>query len=105
MNASTLFLSVPDLAHVCRRYGIHRLAVFGSATREDFDDKSDIDLLVDFELGMTPGLLEMIAIEDAMTQLLGRKVDLVERASVAASDNYIRRQHILGSAQDIYVAR
>ena len=44
------------LAEFCRTNGIASLAVFGSAFRDDFGPQSDIDLLVEFELGQTPGL-------------------------------------------------
>ena len=44
------------LAEFCRQNGIRRLAVFGSALRDDFGPHSDIDVLVEFEAGRTPGL-------------------------------------------------
>ena len=52
-------ISVPQgiLASFCEVRGIKRLAVFGSALRSDFGPESDIDLLVEFEDGRTPGLL------------------------------------------------
>ena len=54
MNAQ---VSVPpdQLAAFCREHGIRRLAVFGSALRDDFGPESDIDLLVEFEPNRTPG--------------------------------------------------
>ncbi len=67
------------LARVCRRYRIERLAVFGSVARGDAGPASDVDVAVDFEPGMTPGL-EIVAVADALQSVFGgRRVDLVTR--------------------------
>ncbi len=63
------------LAALCRRHGIRRLALFGSVLRGNARPDSDVDVLVEFEPGQTPGL-RFIAIEDELSHLLGRKVDL-----------------------------
>ena len=92
----------PDkLAEFCRANGIVRLAVFGSALRDDFGPDSDIDLLVEFGPGRTPGL-EFVSMADALSELFGRPVDLLTRPSVERSRNYIRRKAILDSAEVIY---
>jgi len=54
----SLQLHLPDkeVAEFCRRNRIRRLAVFGSAVRDDFSSASDVDVLVDFHPGQTPGL-------------------------------------------------
>lgn len=66
-----------DLAQVCRRNGIRRLSLFGSTLRGTDRSDSDIDLLVEFERGRTPGLLEIARIEAEFSTLLGgRRVDL-----------------------------
>ncbi len=65
------------LAEFCRRHHIRRLAVFGSALRSDFDEDSDIDILVEFESDHIPTLLEIARMERELSALLqGRKVDL-----------------------------
>ncbi len=63
------------IAAFCRRNHICRLAVFGSALREDFTPQSDVDLLVEFEPGHVPGLA-FFRMERELSGLLGRKVDL-----------------------------
>ena len=70
-------IAVPDniLREFCRRHHIRRLAFFGSVLRDDFGPASDVDVLVEFESGHVPGL-EFFAIEDALSRILGRKVDL-----------------------------
>jgi predicted nucleotidyltransferase len=62
---------------LCRRHGIRRLSLFGSVLRGADRADSDVDLLVEFEPGSTPGLLEMSRIEEELSALLGgRHVDL-----------------------------
>lgn len=92
------------LAAFCRTNGIVRLAVFGSAVRDDFGPESDIDVLVDFERGRRPSLLDIVEIESELSELLGRDVDMLTRASVERSRNYIRRRLILESAEVVYAA-
>lgn len=93
-----------ELRAFCQRHGICRLALFGSVLREDFGPDSDVDVLVDFEEGAEPGLVDLIGIQDELSEILGRQVDLVERQAVERSENYIRRRHILDSAETVYVA-
>lgn len=65
------------LAEFCRKHHIRRLALFGSALRDDFGPESDIDILVEFEPGHTPGLLGIARLERELTVIFdGRKVDL-----------------------------
>jgi uncharacterized protein len=65
------------IADFCRRHRIRRLAIFGSALREDFTPDSDVDVLVDFEPGHAPGFFRLFDMEEELSGLLdGRKVDL-----------------------------
>ncbi|MCU0917288.1 MAG: nucleotidyltransferase domain-containing protein [Planctomycetes bacterium] len=81
-----------------KRYGaVRRL-------RADCPAGFDIVVLVDFEEGAEPGLWETSGIQEELSQLLRRPVDLVERKAVESSENYIRRRHILDTAETIYVA-
>jgi predicted nucleotidyltransferase len=93
-----------ELRAFCRRHRIHRLALFGSVLREGFRPDSDVDVLVDFEEGAEPGLFDLVGIQEELSEILGRQVDLVERQAVERSENYIRRRHILDSAETVYVA-
>ena len=66
-----------ELAAFCRRNGIRSLAVFGSAITGDFDGESDVDLLIEFEPGRTPGLLGIARMElEAAPIFGGREVEL-----------------------------
>ena len=90
------------LADLCRGYGVARLEVFGSAARElDFDPRrSDFDFLVEFEQRSDlPPLEQFFGFAEALEQLLGRPVDLVEREALEASRNFIRRRAILSQAE------
>jgi len=59
----------------CRRNRIRKLAVFGSALRDDFRPDSDLDVLVEFQPGAVPGLA-FFALQDELSKLFGRTVDL-----------------------------
>lgn len=63
------------LADFCRQHHIRRLALFGSVLREDFRPDSDVDVLVEFEEGHTPGFA-FAGMEQELSALIGRKVDL-----------------------------
>ena len=73
----TFALAIPPtkLEQFCRDHHIRRLALFGSALREDFRADSDVDILVEFEAGRTPGF-KFWEIEEELTEMFGRKVDL-----------------------------
>lgn len=64
------------LAEFCRANGIRKLSLFGSVVRDDFGPESDIDVLVEFEEGKTPGF-RYFGIQDELAEMLGRKVDLL----------------------------
>ena len=93
-----------EIEAFCRRHRIGRLSLFGSVLRDDFGPDSDVDVLVDFDRGVDLGLLEIVSMEIELSEILGRKVDLVDREEVRRSGNYIRRRHILSTAETVYVA-
>ena len=72
--------------------------MFGSVLRDDFDPESDVDVLVEFEPGHTPGL-NYFRMQDELSQILGRDVDLV---SAAGLRNPFRRHEILRTQQVIF---
>ena len=63
-----------EIAAFCRRHHIRRMALFGSVLRDDFTPESDVDVLVDFEPGQTPGL-EFITMQDELSGILGRQME------------------------------
>lgn len=72
-----LHVDSDKLAAFCRRWHIQRLAFFGSVLREDFRPDSDVDVLVEFKPGHTPGLAIVDAEEELCRLLGGRHVDMV----------------------------
>lgn len=68
-----------DLEALCRKYGVRRLELFGSAARDDFDPaRSDIDLLVDLDDPPHGRVMRTIfGLKDELEELFGRPVDLV----------------------------
>ncbi|MFW5697192.1 MAG: nucleotidyltransferase family protein [Fimbriimonadaceae bacterium] len=70
----------PEIADVARRYGASNLRLFGSAARGEDGPQSDIDLLVEIESGRT--LLDLVGLEQDLTDLIGRKVDIVVEGGV-----------------------
>lgn len=64
-----------EIEQICERYRIVRLAVFGSAISEDFGPDSDVDILVEFEAGHTPGF-GFARLQRELSGILGRQVDL-----------------------------
>jgi predicted nucleotidyltransferase len=77
MKTNRIKVELPQdkIADFCRHYHIRRLALFGSALRAELRLDSDLDVLVEFESGHTPGLA-FFGMEQELTELLGRKVDL-----------------------------
>ena len=91
------------LAEICRRYRVAKLELFGSRARGTARPDSDVDLLVTFEEGYTPGL-EFIELAEALEQAFHHDVDLLTRASIERSSNPYRRQNILSTVEAVYAA-
>lgn len=86
------------LVELCRRHRIRRLAFFGSVLRDDFGPSSDVDVLVEFEPGQTPGL-GIADIEGELSALFGgRRVDLVTEKSL----HWLIRERVRSSARVQY---
>ncbi|MCY3691464.1 MAG: nucleotidyltransferase family protein [Chloroflexota bacterium] len=88
-----------EIAEICRRYRVHRLALFGSVIRDDFTPQSDVDVLVQYEPGHAGGF-EFFRMRRELIALLGREVDM----HTAASLSPYFRQEVLDEAEEIYVA-
>jgi predicted nucleotidyltransferase len=86
------------LVEFCRRRHIRRLAFFGSVLRDDFPSASDVDVLVEFAAGHTPGL-DIVDIEEELSAILGgRKVDLVNPKYL----NHRIKDTVLAEAEVVY---
>ena len=92
------------VAAFCERWRVAELALFGSVLRDDFGPDSDIDVLVAFGEDAHQTLFDMVRMERELKAILGWDVDLVERADIERSPNYLRRKAILRSAETIHAA-
>ena len=102
METSTVTrCEIPNAAitDFCRRHHIRRLSLFGSVLRDDFRSDSDIDMLVEFQPGHTPGLA-FFALQRELSQMLGQNVDL----NTAADLSPCFRQEVLREAAVLYDA-
>ena len=88
-------LKQDDIARFCRPHQIWRLALFGSILRDDFSPASDIDVLVEFAQGHSPGFLGMAALERELPELLGHRVELRTAAELS---RYFRDEVVRESA-------
>ena len=106
-EAMTIRLSIEHekIAVFCQRWQITELAFFGSVLRDDFRPDSDVDVLVTFAPGVEWSLFDHMAMEEELSALLGRRVDLVSRRAIERSSNWLRRKAILETAEPFYAAR
>ena len=108
-NRQTIKAQIPidyeKIVEFCQRWKITELALFGSVLRDDFQpESSDIDVLVSFAQDAHWTLFDLVDIEEDLQTIFQRKVDLVSRRGIERSQNPLRRQAILNSAQVIYAA-
>ena len=99
MKQTTLPIDLPqeEIKQFCQRHSIRKLSLFGSVLRNDFTRESDVDVLVEFEPGKTPGLA-IITMEDELSNMINRQVDLRTSADLS---RYFRDQ-VLAEAIVIY---
>lgn len=96
-----LSLPLDTIYDFCRRHRVRKLSLFGSVLREDFTDRSDIDVLVEFEPDDTPGFLGLLAMQEELAQIMNRPVDLLTPGFL----NWRIRENVIASAQVIYDAK
>jgi predicted nucleotidyltransferase len=96
-------VSRSDIARLCRKYGVRKLSLFGSAARRELESTSDIDLMVEFRPDSKATLFDFPAIQKEFSALFGnRSVDLVPPEVLR---NPHRRKTILPDLQVLYEAR
>jgi predicted nucleotidyltransferase len=98
-----LKIPIPEeqLAEFCNRWQIEELAFFGSVLRNDFNPKSDIDVLISSTPDANWSLFDHIQMEQELSDLLNRKIDLYTRRAVEKNHNWLRREEILRTAEVI----
>lgn len=96
-----LELDEAALRKFCERHGITHLAAFGSVLRDDFNDDSDVDVLVEFNPVSVPGLLRLAAMEAELGDLLGGRE--VELRTYEDLSRYFR-DRVRADARELYAA-
>ncbi len=93
-------ISIPYAAirEFCRRNRVRRLALFGSVLRDDFTPTSDVDMLIEFDSGVRIGLIGLMRLQNELSQIVGRKVDLRTPQDL----NPLFRDEVLNEAEVIY---
>jgi uncharacterized protein len=99
VTVTDLQVDLGELAAVCRRYGVARLDVFGSAARGEDRSDSDVDLLYELAPGARLGW-EIEDLSDELAAVIGRPIDLVSRRALHAR----LRDAVLAEAQQLYAA-
>ncbi|MEQ8386445.1 MAG: nucleotidyltransferase domain-containing protein [Coleofasciculus sp. A1-SPW-01] len=103
--AHGLMISGESLKKLCQHWQIVELSLFGSILREDFNADSDIDVLVEFAAAARITFFDLDVIEQQLSQLFNRPVDVVTKPAIQQSHNPIRRQNILANSKVIYEQR
>jgi predicted nucleotidyltransferase len=100
-SLSPLNISIPseEIALFCQRNHIQKLSLFGSVLRSDFSPESDVDILVEFHPEYIPGLIRLSAMEQELSRIFHRQVDL---RTLEDLSHYFRQQ-VLDSALVQYV--
>jgi predicted nucleotidyltransferase len=92
------------LREFCRKWKVTEFALFGSVLREDFHLDSDVDVLVSFAPDAQWSLFDHVHMQEELAEIFGRRVDLLTRRAVEASNNRFRRRSILSSVVQLDVA-
>ncbi|MEO1685840.1 MAG: nucleotidyltransferase domain-containing protein [Cyanobacteria bacterium J06631_12] len=103
MKLKNIELPVEEIERFCEKWNLTELSLFGSVLRDDFKpESSDIDVMVQYHPQSVPSFYDLDCMEAELKLLLNRDVDVITRASVENSTNYLRRKEILSSVKVIY---
>ena len=97
-------IDLDAISHFCKKHHIKSFALFGSILRDDFDENSDVDVLVDLD-GRHLKFHEECRMLDELEIIFGRRVDMVQAESLASSHmNPHRRASIATTAKVVFDA-
>jgi predicted nucleotidyltransferase len=102
-KAARLRFPKKDIAALCRKYGVKKLSVFGSAARGEMTPESDVDLMLEFDAASTTSLWDYPAMQEDFSALFDHRK--VEFASPEILRNPFRRKTILPNLKTLYEAR
>ena len=101
LRKNGIIISEEDIRKIVIKYQIKEIAVFGSSIRDDFDDDSDIDMLIEFHHSEAISLYDIIDIQEYFETITKRAIDIVEPAGLC---NPYRRAHISKTKEILYAA-
>jgi uncharacterized protein len=102
MKLKNIEIPVDKISVLCQQWHICKLSLFGSILRDDFTSTSDIDILVEFDSGFTPGFFKLYQIQEELSKLFDkRSIDLVTPKFL----NQRIRDRVLATAEVCYVAK
>jgi len=90
------------LGVICRKYGVKKMSMFGSAARNELRADSDVDLLVEFKRSSKTGLFELVHMQDELSPLFGNRT--IQIAGPGILKNPYRRETILPDLKTLYEA-
>ena len=95
---ATMAIDRDSIRRFCEAHAICELALFGSVLRDDFGPNSDVDVLVEFAPGQGPSLFHLLDLEQELSFILGRPVDLVSKRGL----NRHLKDRILAGREILY---
>jgi uncharacterized protein len=101
LHKNGISLTINDIEDLVKKYDIKEIAIFGSSIRDDFNENSDIDLLIEFNNSENISLFDIIDIQDYFRSITKRQIDIVEPSGLK---NPYRRDSILRNKEPLYVA-
>lgn len=97
-------LAEEAIAKFCQRWKIAEFYLFGSVLREDFSEKSDIDVMLKFSPDARLGF-KFVTLCEELENLFKRNVDVITKKGIEKTDNWIVKENILNSAKLIYAQK
>lgn len=77
-----LFIPRDTVAAFCKKHGIRKFSLLGSVIRDDFGTESDADILADFKPGTRFTLIDLMAMQRELREIVGRKAEIFEFPSL-----------------------
>lgn len=93
-----IFIPQEKIAHFCQKNHIASMALFGSVLTDQFNAKSDVDFLVEFQSEHIPTLFDVVKMEDELSDIIGRHADLKTASGIS---RYFR-DDVISRSQKIY---
>lgn len=98
MDEPRIKIHQKSLEAFCQKYRVQRLALFGSVLRDDFNPKSDVDVLVVFDPSARVTFMTLGRMKRELSELFNRPVDLVPQEGLKLSI----RESVLANAREVY---